>query len=197
MFSKGFFFPSTLLNITMVQSKNKNQSSTKNGEKKIVRFSTLLTLREHLHILDFAPNEKQDCWYTREEFREQRKEIRNIAQMLKYGIFVDEEEYSLRGLEDRCARQTRYAARLAVISEQDIQQDLCIRNESMIRNVYSQHSHSSAVAAHRRALQDEKDARSILLDSSSIVNHEVTRMESILCKSTQQMPTQILVSLAA
>ena len=181
------------------QTKNKSTITPEDEEKKVVRFSTVVTVTEHLHILDFSPQEKKSCWYNREEFRELRSEIRLIAEMLKHNLFVDEERYSLRGLEDRLhlerrigtKSQMRYAARLAVLSEQDIQQDLCVTNESMIRNVYIQHSHSCAVAALHRGQRDEKEARS--LDN---IIHDVTRME-IICVSAQQMPTKILVSLAA
>ena len=66
----------------------------------------------------------------------------------------------LRGLEDKLHLQRqkdfRSAARFAVISEQQIQQHLCVTNESKIRNAYMEYSYRSAEVARRRGIDDER-----------------------------------------
>ena len=143
-----------------------NSSSISNSTiRRTVTFRPLVSIQEGLHISDFTPSEKYACYYSREEYKEMRKDIRYVLKVYTNSphLFLKDsnsKNFCLRGLEDKLHQQRqkdlRSAARLAVFSEQQIQQELCVTNESMIRNVYMEYSYRCAEDARQRGIDDER-----------------------------------------
>lgn len=69
--------------------------------------------------------------------------------------------FTLRGLEHKLPKNNNLKARVRsdamniVLDEQDIQIDLGVHNESMIRSVYRMYSQRCELAAYKRGLEDE------------------------------------------
>merc|ERR1719443_613244 len=85
-----------------------DSSSSSFGGSRSVSFSEEATVRDIIHVDDYSPSEKSDCWYGKEEKRRIRREAKRAVsrmndQTAEGGGGADhddeEEELCTRGLE--------------------------------------------------------------------------------------------------
>jgi hypothetical protein len=91
---------------------------------KSVSFNGKVRARNALHINDYLEEERQATWLNATDIERIRRETRDTVEMMKWGVTVDEKEYSRGGLEYRTndtihiRRKNRCAAVQAVLNEQ-------------------------------------------------------------------------------
>ena len=118
-----------------------------------------------MHISDYTPDEKADCWFSRDEFGQMKLQVQACVDKLEKNIQDDDGE-STRGLEWRTKsgskrhRRTKMAARDALIVEQEfMREDDGEVDATSLAKLYASMTQKSQDEARTRALQDAIDAQ--------------------------------------
>ena len=139
----------------------KNNEPIKKESKK-VRFSHSVQVREILHCSNFTEEERTNSWYTKCDIAQRKREEKQTLDFLKSGAYQgDCDQHCVRGLECRtrkgalARRQSKEAARLAVLKEQDMQNYEFQNNPEAIAKACIAATKYSVMAAYAIAAFDQ------------------------------------------
>ena len=130
--------------------------------KKGVSFNPNAYMYRVLHINEYSKEEVLSSWYTTEEFKEIKGNIKSTLLKMDLGVPLDEDkEECSQGLETYTMKgstrklQHRQAAAFAVFDEQDEQDELgyCTDSDERIADVYQRHTYASHIVARARGVQ--------------------------------------------
>ena len=130
---------------------------------KSVSFAGSATMRLALHANDYTRDEIDACYYSQEDFRSFKDDVRRTVRMIEMKQKIDETACCVRGAE--CFTKpalkkksfTRKHARVAVFRELDLQfeEGVTIYDDELIASVYQQHTSECTTSAYVIGLSDE------------------------------------------
>ena len=142
--------------------------------KKSVSFQGHVSSRAALHINDYSEEEKQATWLNAADMQRIHGDIRYTIEMMNGGGTVDEDEWSIGGLEYkthkgtqiRCA--TRSASIRAVLNEQYRQEAGHFLDEEELAKVYTGCTSRCQITARLLALSNTRFIRSLDVESTNL-----------------------------
>jgi hypothetical protein len=146
-----------------------------------VSFSPEVKVHNLLHINDYTKVEMAACWYSLEEYKETKTEIKYIVGLIENKELIDEEQYCQRGIVEyktQAAKISRCKRRMdginAVLNEQCLQRQEGVSSSYSdgvrIYIVYREHIFKDQLEAYLRGMADEQIARTTLDFCSSSKN---------------------------
>lgn len=148
--------------------KNINSPTTNLARAKSVNFQKTARVRRVRPRNQFSKQEQESMWYSDDEYASiKRGAVETVKKMLKgekYGGFVDDENYSARGLECRMKKNAverkefKAFARDLVLTEQEDQSEKGIVCSSRLRKVYLK---ASSISSMRAQSAGRKDADAV------------------------------------
>ena len=134
-------------------------------EMRCVRFDTSVTVRTTKSIFDYTKEEREDCWYTSEEYDQIKQSMDKQIRKLNRGEKLKDKKYCSRGLE--CFEEEAYALRQeykslalqAVLDEQYCQFEEGVNDEHTIAAAYMLVSKPCLRRAQRLGLSDERSVQ--------------------------------------
>jgi hypothetical protein len=129
-----------------------------------VSFAACVDVFEIPHINDLEEQDIQAIWWSKEDFRCFKAEIRKtLNSMIEFGwLFQETEDSCSRGLENCISQRLsirnsrRASAARAILFEQRLQWDEGSHDPEYIADVYTEISKNCQNDAHARALQDHE-----------------------------------------
>ena len=152
-----------------LKSKNKiNSSTTDPFRVKSVNFMKTARVRRVRPRNQFSKQEKESMWYSNNEYTSiKRGAVETVKKMLKgekSGGFIDDENYSARGLECRMKKNAverkefKAFARDLVLTEQEDQNNKEVQCSSKLRKVYLK---ASSISSTKAQSAGQKDAAAV------------------------------------
>ena len=143
---------------------------------KKVSFSTSVAVKEIRHINAFSEEEKEAIWCGERDYQIIKAMVKSTVIMMMKGEQIPEEDvdYCTRGLEfrtkagSRVRSRNKMRARLAVLNEQDLQQEEGYFDPQFIAMACMDASLECRTGARARALHDEKVIQSYLADVRAV-----------------------------
>mmetsp|Transcript_26788 Transcript_26788/g.39631 ORF Transcript_26788/g.39631 Transcript_26788/m.39631 type:complete len:230 (-) Transcript_26788:51-740(-) len=133
-------------------------------EERKVTFHEIVAVRPIEHIGDMNAEDVYNIWYRGTDFNSFKRSFLNTIQMMLLGNYNgDDLNNCARGLECRTRdgaykrKMNKYHSRQAVLSEQDRQTSIGIRNEHMISDVYTMETISARLEALELGIQDQNE----------------------------------------
>eukprot|EP00525_Craspedostauros_australis_P010523 CAMPEP_0198108202 /NCGR_PEP_ID=MMETSP1442-20131203/282_1 /TAXON_ID= /ORGANISM="Craspedostauros australis, Strain CCMP3328" /LENGTH=233 /DNA_ID=CAMNT_0043763431 /DNA_START=77 /DNA_END=778 /DNA_ORIENTATION=- len=142
----------------MPSQQQQQQQATSGSAKKAVRFHESVRVKFHIHVQEFTDDEYFSCWYSDDESKTMRQDVKNQLHALHHGTLATVP----RGLEARTregsARKTKRKRMAwdAVMGEQEVQQEDGESDPEFIAALYSQACRHSLAQAHIRGRMDEQ-----------------------------------------
>jgi len=129
---------------------------------KSVKFFPNVTVRPMCHVYDYSKKQRSTLWYSREELRNIRNDIRSTVRWMATERSVhDDANRCARGLEaftvqgQSIKRESREGSRQAVLDEQDGQFLRNIVDSERLATCYVSFSQHALAVAHARGLADQ------------------------------------------
>jgi hypothetical protein len=142
---------------------NKNKPVTKS-----LTFAPKIRVRNSLHINEFTDEEVAASYYHKEEMHRVRLELKSTVQMFQVGALeTDTPHFTKRGTEQRTPEavqrrsRNKQMAAYAVFDEQEDQWDDGVLDPEVIASIYQAASSHCQVAAHKMALEYEKEVNEL------------------------------------
>jgi hypothetical protein len=144
--------------------KSEQQETT---NKKSVAFAASAKMRLALHVNQYTAEEIQACYYSSEDFRSFKTDVKRTAKMIEFKQKMDETVYCTRGVEYKTREGKRIRSKLrskadaAVFKEQmnqfflEEEEGKNCRDEEKLAAFYSEVVKASVVAAYITGLSDE------------------------------------------
>jgi hypothetical protein len=146
---------------------------------KAVNFEKAARVRRVRPLNQFSKTEREAMWYTDNEYTDiKRRAVETVKRMIKgekSGGFVDDDNYTARGLECRMKKNAverkrfKSFARGLVLEEQDYQNETEIVCSGRLRKVYLK---SSSIASMKAQDTGQKDAEAV----NDVSLHEIRRI---------------------
>jgi hypothetical protein len=171
-------------------NESKKCSFAPKAERTTISFFPSVHIHSILHINDYTDAEIQECWYTMQELRALKKEIRYSINLIEEGGLWDETKHCKRGLEPKIRKLAHASslrkrqARRAVLQEQLVQ-----RNDYEIARKYKQYSYKSKMTAYMLGVADAKAAR---YESKEMEDHNSSNSLQSIQLDPLQLSEQIL-----
>eukprot|EP00531_Pseudo-nitzschia_arenysensis_P008205 CAMPEP_0116129142 /NCGR_PEP_ID=MMETSP0329-20121206/7771_1 /TAXON_ID=697910 /ORGANISM="Pseudo-nitzschia arenysensis, Strain B593" /LENGTH=233 /DNA_ID=CAMNT_0003623399 /DNA_START=15 /DNA_END=713 /DNA_ORIENTATION=+ len=144
---------------------NINSSTTDSSRVKSVNFEKTARVRRVRPRNHFSQKELENMWYTEEDYisikRGAMETVKKMLKAEKVGGFIDDENYSARGLECRMKKNAverkefKAFARELVLREQDDQNNKGIFCSSRLRKVYLK---ASSISSTKAQISGRRDA---------------------------------------
>eukprot|EP00529_Nitzschia_sp_RCC80_P031598 CAMPEP_0113457352 /NCGR_PEP_ID=MMETSP0014_2-20120614/9366_1 /TAXON_ID=2857 /ORGANISM="Nitzschia sp." /LENGTH=361 /DNA_ID=CAMNT_0000348849 /DNA_START=87 /DNA_END=1172 /DNA_ORIENTATION=- /assembly_acc=CAM_ASM_000159 len=156
--------PVTSSTTTPQQQQSTAQDSKKKRKKKIT-FSKKLRIKEIRHLNDYSQEELDAFFMTMEDYQLAKGVVKTTVRMMMTNpdlIQKDDPEFCPRGLEfrTRTGSQTRsknkMRCRVAVLNEQDIQEEEGFRDPELLQFASMSESKSVREEARQRGVEDEQ-----------------------------------------
>lgn len=153
--------------LTEAESESEEEQEQVIPPRKSVTFRGRIQVRECLHIKNYTPQERKECWYNKSDLSKIKEDIYNTRDMIAAGeLECDTEDSTRRGslnyVEKECTRRSRakYVAREAVFDEQDAQRwELGLVSEpKYIAHFYRAATHLEVQRAYSVGLRDQMEA---------------------------------------
>jgi hypothetical protein len=165
-------------------------------KSRTVSFESKVQMWKHVHRQDYSAEEKESCWFTREDYDEMKDEREATIGIMESGqtmIELNDEEhhyYSYRGLERKIQEGARRRqldmanAQITVFQEQSRQQSQQLKflkkkkrptgrrrgvcDPEAVSRLYIESTAHCAQSARERGLNDQRAAANLLVESSLI-----------------------------
>lgn len=141
-------------------------STTRTRTTKSVKFSEKVKARTTTHLKSFTPEEKQAYWYTSDEIKEIREDIRATLKLMEMEMDLSSsQEFCTRGLEGQIREVARRRSDkkrriwLALLAEQEDQYKRGRYSEQSLADIYSAEVEESMMSALIIGLIDEQQER--------------------------------------
>jgi hypothetical protein len=168
------------------------ESSKQHSRVSRVRFYDQVRVRDIMSRKEYTEQEIRDCWCSRYEFNEIRRNVASTAYLMankEHHQLLDDVMYTSRGshcrLESVSKRrcELRRQTRAVVLGQQADQKKRGKRDDGAIATAYSKIARSAAMDARAMASLDEKDARLYLTTHASGDYYSDDCILSSSCKS--------------
>lgn len=133
-----------------------------------VTFNSIVSIRPTIHVNDIPGQVIRDVWFSRKECAHIKKSLTNTTKLISHGVYRgDDEHHCARGLEFRVRsgaiirRENKKYGLMAVLEEQDRQEDLGIVDEELIREAYTLENRKCRIVALKMGMQDRAEANLI------------------------------------
>mmetsp|Transcript_131725 Transcript_131725/g.196287 ORF Transcript_131725/g.196287 Transcript_131725/m.196287 type:complete len:210 (+) Transcript_131725:413-1042(+) len=165
-----------------------------------VSFNDAVLCIDTLHVNDYTDEEVFRTWFTDQEYKEIKREIKLTVAMMENNsktksTFTEGVHFSSRGLEDKTTDrlsqklEIRYFAMDDVLDEQDRQREAGICDPEALSIVYAEYSFVSHMAAFLMATADEKVALENANDDDDATTTTTAASKSPTSPSTRRRKT--------
>ena len=173
----------------------------KRSMKKRTRFYPHVKVYQIQHFECFSAVEIASMWYIEDDYMQINQEMKSTLRRVKAGEPLESDQ-CFRGLEFRTPKGYRGRHKRKkdsydeVLNEQEAQWEQGFEDEDAIASLYSAHSKPCMKAARKRAIQDEKNVRSLMTprsrpslerDASPSAEQKLTEFLSPVTKSKEKV----------
>jgi len=144
---------------------------------KKVTFNTEVSCNEVLHHNDFTEEEKVECWYSKSQFLQMRREARKIIHLFDNTTPTANENYCIRGLENLTAGRALVKMdiqRRSLLVVLLAQENRRTNNEEIIALHYGIFSKLCALKSYEIGLLDAEQASCIMACDALQKNQEIS-----------------------